>query len=272
MRTFNQRERKIIKKLSKIEINTTSNVRKFLQDNYFTINKNNILIINHIKKEVLLYIPENNYDNQEKKAQAIGELWEFISLLAYLVETRYLYILPIKQKSYIDFLYEGFVNGINSNNRYIYHKENNGSITKIYPDRIQQDNEEITHKAILFNGLYEDICKYILGIVYPTEELKYLVKNNFKNKEDIHFSKQKNLMWIGIIISILTSLGSIWFGSNSSKESTESIRNQTMIIKEFNKEGFRQKNIELNLLNDILKEIKTDSIIGDSLQAIKRSI
>ena len=260
MRKFNLREKSIIKILSKIDINTTSTFRKFLQDNYFTKKKNDILIINHIKKEVILYIPKNNYENEQKKAQAIGELWEFITLLSYLVETRYLYILPIKLESLIDFLYEGFANGIDSNKEYIYHKGENGTITKIYPYRIQQDNGEITHKAVLFKDLYDDICKYLLGIVYPTEELKDLVNNNFKSQEDIHFSKQKKLMWIGIIVSMITSLISIWIGIKTSNENSELIKNQTMIIKELNNNEKYQNNIKIKLLNNILKEIKTDSI------------
>jgi len=210
MRAFNQREQDILKLISEIEIDTRDSFKKLLQDKYFTKDKGIILILNHITKDVLLFLKTEDFEDMAKRTKAIGELWELVSLISYLIEVRYLSRLTIQPKSYIDFMYEGFGKGITSTPEKISFIESDGTTSEIEPDKITKSDGTITFQSISLKELYETIQENIFGIVYPTEDIKSLVANKFISQDDKKHKQNISIGWTGIMIAIVLGIFGNW--------------------------------------------------------------
>lgn len=270
MREFNVREKEIIKLINEIEIGSTDTFSRVLQEKYFKIQKNSALVVNHINQDVLLYIATNDFNDLSKRAKAIGELWELVTLIAYLNSERYLSILPITTNSQIDFMYEGFVN-LSSTPQNITFTDTDGTISNIKPDRIEKSNSTISFMSVSIKPLYEPIKRNLLGIIYPTEGIKSLVKNEFKSDEDIKFKKQYGLAWAGLIIAIIIGFFGIFYSIYSTQKSDTNAHEQSLILNEriINEKEKAEKVIEqLENLNKSFEEfIEKDTLIQNLFEA-----
>lgn len=231
MREFNDREKKIIKLINEIEIGSTDTFSRVLQEKYFKIQKNCALVVNHIRQDVLLYIKAKDFNDISKRAKAIGELWELVTLISYLNGERYLSILPITTNSQIDFMYEGFVN-LSSTPQNITYTDIDGTISIIKPDKIEKSDGTISFISVSIQPLYEPIKRNLLGIIYPTEGIKSLVNNEFESDEDIKFKKQYRLSWAGLLTAIIIGFFSIFYSIYSTKKSDSNAAEQSLILQE----------------------------------------
>jgi hypothetical protein len=219
-----------------------------LQEKFYTIKKGTILVLHHRWKDVILYLKPEDFDDLKKRATVIGELWELISLISYLSESRYITKFKLESKILIDFMYEGF-NNLKSSKEEISYNDQNGKKCIIYPDRICNSEGDVIFKAMSFKESYEVVKDNLFGLVYPTETIRTFVKNNYKSEEDIKFKKQTILAWIAIILAFITSIISIKLSIDSSNQNSKTTKKQMDIITNI-------QNNQLIYNNDILETIK----------------
>ena len=265
MRPFNQRERKIIEIISNVGIDNTDTFSKILQEKYFTEERGRILIINHVTKDVLLFLRIEDFNIISQRTKAIGELWELISLVSYLIDERLLTVLDMQSNSQIDFLYQGFSRGINSSPASITFQDKDGTTSLILPDKITKSDGSISFKSVSFRDLYEPINKKLSGLIYPTEGLIFLVNNKYTTSEDLKFNKQNIISWVSIFIAFLIGLISIILSINSSQSSSKATENQTKIIEDFKIDQTKISMEELKTIKEFQTKIehisKIDSVI-----------
>lgn len=269
MREFNSREKDIIKLINKIEIGSTDTFSRVLQEKYFNIQKNRALVVIHTNQDVLLFIAKNDFDDDSRRAKAIGELWELVTLILYLNSERYLSILPITTNSQIDFMYKGFVN-LSSTPQNITFTDTDGTISNFYTDRIEKSNGTISFMSVSIKPLYEPIKRNLLGIIYPTEGIKSLVKNKFKSGEEIKFNKQYRLSWAGLLTAIIIGFTGIFYSIYSNKRSNSNSQELSVNLNEWikNEKGKSEKVIEhLENLNNSFDEFtKKDTLIQNLIE------
>lgn len=265
MRPLNQRERKIIDIIANVGIDNTDTFSRILQEKYFTEERGRILIVNHVTKDVLLYLRIEDFNIISQRIKAIGELWELISLVSYLNDERLLTVLDIPSNSQIDFMFQGFSGGINSSQESITFKDKDGTTSLILPDKITKYDGSISFKSVSFRDLYEPISKKLSCIIYPTEGLIFLVNNKYKTNEDLKFGKQNIISWVSICIAFLIGLISIVLSIISSQSSSKATENQTKIIEEFKIDQMKISLEELKTIKEFHTKIdhisKTDSVL-----------
>jgi hypothetical protein len=263
MRKFNQREQHIIKLISEIEIGSTDTFSRILQEKFFTIKKKNALIVNHISQDILLYINTSDFNDLSKRSIAVVELLELVSLISYLEEEGYLSILPTSKYTGLDCIYEGFNNIVSTKQNDTF-TDTDGTISQLKIDKIEKSDGTISFLSISIEPLYETIKKNFLAFIYPSEDIKSLVKNDFKSDEDIKFRKQHVLSWAGLITAIVIGILSILFTVYSIYKNDSNTQKQSLIIKKRieNTKIRGEKEIEpLKSLNRSFEEInKQDSI------------
>lgn len=270
MRPFNKREQRVIDIIANLGIENTDTFSKILQEKYFTEESGRILIINHVTKDVLLYLSVEKFDNITQRAKAIGEFWELVSLISYLINERFLTILDIKSNSKMDFMYQGFSAGIQSTSTSISFQEKDGTSSLIMSDKITKSDGSISFKSLSFKDLYEPICKNLTGVIYPTEGLVFLASHKFKTEEDIKFRKQYFISWVSIGIAFLIGLISIVLSIDSSQSSSEATQNQTKIIENFKIDQMKISLEELQTIKNI--ESNTEHILkNDSVLRLKNN-
>jgi hypothetical protein len=216
MRPFDDSEKKIIELIGKINLGSNETFPIFLQNHYFTRENKKALLIRHDTKEVIFYMAPEIFVDDNLRAKEFKSFWSLIALVEYLDEIRYIKSIPISTFPLVQFIsqscddsFNGTGNRININNGGDYLLTNSpGSI-------LDKSGNEIL-KGVSWNELYDPLSKKLLGIIYPSEGIKYLIENDFLSEEDSRFKKQNKLTWTGIIISFFIGLFSIFFSIYSS--------------------------------------------------------
>lgn len=247
MVNFNQLEKEIIEKISKIDIESNDLFSKFLQDQYFTTSRNEILLIKHDTKDVVFYVKPEVYADDKKRPKAIKELWILISLMEYLIEKRYVLNIPIENKSGLDIIFSEFNSPEVLPENCLRLNKNGDYLKTSNPEVIYNSQNEIIFKGFLLNDIYSNISNNLLNIIFPTTELQELVKHNFKSLEHRKYKTQLTLTWIGIIISAIIGGYSIFSDMQESKKSNP----------------FKDK--VLQKFDNLIEEIKDNNKIKDTL-------
>ena len=261
MRRFNPSERTFIKLISEIKLDSDETFSKFLQDNYFTEERNEALIIRHDSKDVLFYMHPTIYDDTNKRSDALKNFWSIITLTQYLLDQRYISNIPIRKQKVLDLIYEGFDNQIDLSGSKLKLNTQGDYLLTSKPDIIYYSNGEIRLKGLLWNELYSSISENFMGVIYPSEGIKYLVKNKYSSEEDKRYYTQLKLTWIGLFLAGGLGLYSILNDQDGSKE-TQNFRIELIDvlkkIEQTNKEVSAQ-NVEAH-----------DSLIKQQLESTRK--
>ncbi|MCW2120847.1 hypothetical protein [Flavobacterium sp. 7A] len=94
MRIFNKREKDILKMLYNISNDELELFSFHLKNKYFKDLTNSALFLFPKREEVFLYIPKIEFDNLVKRKNIMMEFMEFLSLINFLKEERFINIIP----------------------------------------------------------------------------------------------------------------------------------------------------------------------------------
>jgi hypothetical protein len=248
MRKYNPFEKEIIKLISEIKLESNDAFSRFLQDKYFTSEKEQALIVNHKTNDVLFYMSPEVFKNDKKRARVLKDFWSLISLIQYLIEQRFISNIPIKGKTGLELIYEEFDSTMNSRENKIILNSNGDYLLASKPDEIYDNKGNVKLIGILWNDLYSNISENLLGIIFPSEGIKYLVENNFKSEEDHRYSTQLKLTWLGILISGTLGFYSIFSNINDSEKQN---KYELEIMKKANSLENEFKEINKNIVKGV---------------------
>jgi hypothetical protein len=217
MRKINDTDKQIISNILQQDVLNMPIVISYIK-NYFKKNNTAIFILSSAGKAYILY------KNQGYYKKAIKLIVDIISLLEFLDKEGYIYCIPadINQPYFIYESSEIYV-GINDDDSYTI---SNG---KLEIKGETADFYDSTHTLILGGiccpkELADKILYYFKCIIYPTESLKDLVRNNFETLEVISYKREikeakisRNFAWAALIISLLLPFGMTFFNNRFAK-------------------------------------------------------
>lgn len=196
--TFKKTEKEILKSIVKFGENENSMAK--------VLNKSQLL---EKKGIVIAFACGRNYVFCDKKkydcedAKAISYIAELISLIRFLVENRLVTILPIN-------LREAHVLG-RQNARLAKpgYTEVDDAILEVESNMGNWFDKEANQQTY-WPSCYEEkdlpISTYLECWFSVSQELRDLVKNNFKSEDQIRFEKQQLLTWISIFVALIIGL------------------------------------------------------------------
>lgn len=263
MRAFNQREENIIRLIAACGVDNMNTFQKVLQDKYFTISRKEILVLSHSERRVILFIKSEDFIDEKKRAKHIGEFWELISLINYLIDSRMINQMKIPTRQGIDLMYEDIEINRYSDIPNTFFTKSDNQLT-ITGEGIKNTHGDVLFMPLSFDGLYDSICDCLLAIFYPTESLKSLADHNFESEEDIKFKHQKRISWTAIGIALLTSCVSIGYSIKLSNDSSNKIDEQNQIIESVVNRLIEQNSIHVEKLSNSINKIKRN-LVSDTL-------
>ncbi len=249
MREFNLREKKHIRLLSEISLDNVELFSNFLAEKYFTKKSNTALFILVKQNTSLLYFKKEIFEDIKKRKKEFGEFLEYISLIKYLMENRYITIFDIDEKNEGYFMKQDFIPIVNPIKTQFLNNQTILTINPNDPINITNENMEIIYCAHkLDKSINEFVLENFTKLVYVHEDLKYFVKNNFKTKDDIRFINTQFATWISIFLATIIGLYSIF--REPDKQSVQIDKSQVNSILNSNKKQVDvQKEILLELRN-----------------------
>lgn len=249
MRKFNNREKEIITQLSKLPFEKGDTFSCFLHKNYFTKESKNALVITK-DRDALLYVKEDVFKDFDFRRNKIGHLFEILTLIEYLEDNRYVNILEIGVKSGIYALHETFTEISMKADKIILNSEGDYFSTNDGLYILSKDNEILFEAMNLPN--FNLVSKYLNRVIFVTEELHHLVKNNFIDDETRRYNGQQVSAIIGIIISIILGLYAIF----SQIIVTNEQRSESVIENKIQEDRFQKVEKNIDETNSILKRIE----------------
>jgi GH25 family lysozyme M1 (1,4-beta-N-acetylmuramidase) len=169
MRTFNERELRIIKDLSAYPDGKTLSLQDFLQTYYYTEAQGRALIIQNQGEYAILFLKPDAFANEEAKANEVKFFFELLALLNYLVKEGYLTLFREKtEKMY--YIQDDF-NAVKIVNNSTIVLNTKGYYTSV-PDTIHDAQKNVMYKGIEFKGdQYQFILNYSIGSLIVSSEL-----------------------------------------------------------------------------------------------------
>lgn len=200
--TFKKSEKEIIKAIVKYggEVKSLAHV----------INKSHLL-----EKRGIAIIPDNinrvffkktKYKEDDKEPW--GFICEFVSLINYLVDNRLIVIIPFNE---FTSLVLGKEKSEWGQNRMIIINNGEGYISPQNDYYDWFENGKQAYWPAHCSESLVSISKTLNSWFTVSQELKDLVKNNFKSEEQIRFEKQQHLTWLSIGVAIILGLLGIIF-------------------------------------------------------------
>ena len=153
-----------------------------------------------------VFFDKEKYDYDDK--QPLGYLTELISILKYLIANRLITVLPIgEQVSLVIGRKEsryGRIDCIETYDAIIFVGDRYNWMDKKTRDQTYWPCRYSEKELPLYNYLN---CWFSVS-----QELKDLVRHNFKSEEEVRFQKQQRLTWISIAVAVVIGLGSLIIG------------------------------------------------------------
>jgi len=213
MRAFNKREKEIIKELVAIRSNYNSDMMDFINRIIYPLKKSEGLYFDLENKNLYLLLPVENdlVDNRVK--EAVYDFYEFLSLIIYLAENRWITVFNSPKPPNFDddhYLVLGE----------IFEKDDNGKAIHGFrassPPECPNENYDVpyaskdgqkTHQSWeLGDSLYSISVKYFLNDIFVSEDLKELVRNNFVTHEEKQYKNQLVVSWCAIGVAIVIAI------------------------------------------------------------------
>ncbi|WP_159023275.1 hypothetical protein [Formosa sp. L2A11] len=239
MRTFNEREKEVLKMLYNISNDKLELFSFHLQHKYFKDLTNSALFLFPKREEVILYIPKVHFDDLEKRKSIMMEFMEFLSLISFLKEERFINIIPNEDvgKSELHIMRKDFNNPkIEQSTQNIILNENGDYIDTKQAHLILDSDSEIIFEGVgLQKLIYNQVTENCMGLLFVSEELKEFVRNKYMSKEDLRYKRSQIATWIGISLAIIFGILGL-FNPFNHKQNTVPIEPQELspIIKNSN--------------------------------------
>ncbi|MGR3277751.1 hypothetical protein ACSYAD_21880 [Acaryochloris marina NIES-2412] len=223
MRAFNYREQKIVRIISSIKLDFDGQFLSYLQEKYFNQEHPLAFSLIHPNQQVILYIKSeywgDNYSVVDKTRKEVSLFLEFIALVEYLKENRYIYVFPFLSEQQQTVTYCGAVFQYYKKSASKFILNNNGDyIDESDASRIRNSQGQIIYNGVYFKaeefGLYKSISTSLTGLVLPSQELCELVRNEFRTNEEMRFNTQVRISITAIFISIVLGLAGIYLRYN----------------------------------------------------------
>jgi hypothetical protein len=203
MRAFNESEKALLRKLAGLPPAETTFLSELLGKLYFSERKGRALIIQTAGRYAVFYLRPDVFDDEKSKRIEIIRMFEFMSLIRYLRDQRYIFIYPgekLKARS-MYFLHDSFNDPQPSGNAIVLNED--GDITA-GPEVIRNNKNQVIYKGIPFNSdSYDMIAGNLTGALYVSLELRNLVRDNFKTKEEVKHKDQPWKTWAAISAILL---------------------------------------------------------------------
>ncbi len=212
IRKFNKREKKVIKKLAMLSFEEMDTFSYFLQCHFFTPKSKMAFIVFPKINQGILYIQNTLFANNEKRKRIYFHFLELISLINYLENLRYISFFRFNDSIGGEMYLMGseFKNPIMIENQ-LFLNEEEYFMCPDYSLIYKKENNTVVYRSITIpEGIFEEFLEKYLGIFLVSEELRELVRNDFKTPEEIRFNKQRTIAWIGIGVSVLLGIISVF--------------------------------------------------------------
>lgn len=215
MRQFNKNEKRIIKDLIDIRYLEGLRVKDYLERKFFSAEKRTGLFFDFENNDLYLVIPTPQDQSESSEYEdRLNECLELFSLISFLSENRYISIfkLPFLIYDYPHYILGEYFKKVKTKDENPT-KINDWNIVYIYQyDTLHLKNKSgiETHQGIrLGPECFQIATTHFLHHIFISEDLRQLVKNNFRTPEDRQFKVQKRLTVISIIVAILIGIISI---------------------------------------------------------------
>lgn len=203
--TFKKSEKEIIKAIVKYGGDDDKSLAEVLNASKLLENKG-ITIISQSSR-IYVFLDKKMYDYEESN-KAFGYIAEIISLVSMLIENRL--IVPITFAT--SFTYEIGVDGFKGIKPDIY-STNAGEIICLTDGNVNWFSGDNQQKCwpYHFTEKQMPMMHFFRFPFSVSQELRNLVKNNFKSEEQMRFEKQQRLTRVSIIVAIILGLLGIMF-------------------------------------------------------------
>ena len=191
--TFKKTEKEIIKAIVKYGEKEHS-MAKVLNKSKLLENRG--LVIAFASNRSYVFSDKQKYEWED--AKAISYISELISLLKYLIANRLITILPINLRE---------VHAVGRHHSKPYrpgYLEVDDAILEVDSNRgnwIDKETNEQTYWPCCYSDKELPISAYLESFFSVSQELKDLVKSDFKTEEQIRFEIQQRLTWISIAVA-----------------------------------------------------------------------
>lgn len=199
--TFKKTEKEIIKSIVKYGGSEKSLAEVLHQSKL--LEKRGIAII-HANNMNYVFIDKSNYDYEESN-KAFGYISELMSLVTMLIENRYIVMIPFGNS----YTHTIGVYGFRLIKPDLYTTENGDIICLQYRNVNWFHENEQKCWPYDFDEQQMPLSHYFNCPFCVSQELKELVKHNFKTEEQRRFIKQQRLTWFSIAVAIIIGLASI---------------------------------------------------------------
>ena len=148
MRTFNEREKKIIQRLLDAGSSNGMEVQTFVQSFWFGAQSSRALILQTQNRYAVFFLTPPLFDDEKKRSEEIRLFFEFIGLLHELHAEGYIIFYRTKTEGFY-FLQETFNNEKVADHSIILNDKGDYTVT---PDTIHDRNKKIIYKGIFFHA------------------------------------------------------------------------------------------------------------------------
>lgn len=203
--TFKKSEKEIIEAIVKYGGEDDKSLAEVLNASKL-LEKKGIAVVSQSSRNYV-FLDKKKYDYEESN-KAFGYIAEIMSLVSMLIENRL--IVPITFAN--SFIYEIGVDGFRGIKPDLY-TTNNGEIICLEERNVNWFDGNKQQKCWPFHFEENQMpMKHFFRIPFSvSQELKDLVKNNFKSEEQMRFEKQQRLTRVSIIVAIILGLLGIMF-------------------------------------------------------------
>lgn len=167
------------------------------------LEKNGIVIAFGSNRNYVFY-DKNKYDWED--GNALSYVSELISLIKHLIDNRLITILPDNVR------YTHVIGRQNSRLANMYHIEVDDAFLEVESNMgnwIDKRTNEQTYWPNCFSEQEIPISQYLECSFSISQELRDLVKNDFKSEEQIRFQKQQRLQWVSIFVTGIIGLAGL---------------------------------------------------------------